>query len=75
MSNKKLFGIVFLILSYCEFGNFAYSKASLPNVPLGNNSNKSSIGNEDKNLDNKIVFNGKSTRYFCPDKNVKLAYF
>ncbi|MEP1449224.1 MAG: hypothetical protein ABJK37_24180 [Paraglaciecola sp.] len=28
MSNKKLFWIIFIILSCCEFGQIAYSKSS-----------------------------------------------
>jgi hypothetical protein len=66
MSKKKLFGIMFLILSYCEFGNFVYSKASSPNVQINSYKSMSPICCEDKNLDKKIVFNGKSTSYFLP---------
>lgn len=66
MSKKKWFGIIFLILSYCEFGNFVYSKASSTNVQIISHGSMSPICCEDKNLDKKVVFNGKSTSYFLP---------
>jgi hypothetical protein len=51
MSKKKWFGIIFLILSYCEFGNFVYSKASSTNVQIISHGSMSPICCEDKNLD------------------------
>jgi hypothetical protein len=66
MSNKKAFWIAFIILSCCEFGQFAYSKNTSASVKA---SKPFSIGlhcYEDKALESGSVFNGISTSYLLP---------
>lgn len=66
MSNKKLFWIVFFILSCCEFAQVAYSK----NIPVGNQEIKANgtamQDQKEKASIDQQVFKGKSSSYSLP---------
>jgi hypothetical protein len=66
MSNKKNFWIVFIILSCCEFGQFAYSKHTSTNVKATKPSRIDLDCNEYKVLKSELVFNGISSSYLLP---------
>ena len=55
MSNKKWFGVVFLILSCCEFGQFVYSKTISTGAQTNKPGSPDSYCCEDKTLDNESV--------------------
>jgi hypothetical protein len=66
MSNKKLFGIVFFILSCCEFGQFAYSKNISVSAQPTKFSNAGVYCYEEQTLSSDLAFKGKSSSYSLP---------
>jgi hypothetical protein len=66
MSNKKLFGIAFFILSCCEFGQFAYSKNISVSAQQTTFSNTGLYCYEEQTLGSDWVLTGKSSSYLLP---------
>ena len=66
MANKKLFWIVFFILSCCEFGQFVYSKTTAVNAPQDKSYHSVLHSREQQALSNELVFNAKSTNNLLP---------
>lgn len=66
MSNKKLFWIAFFTLSFCEFGQFAYSKNTLTTSDQANLSNEAMVCLRTHALDSKFESNEKLVSYSLP---------
>ena len=58
MSNKKLFWIAFFTLSFCEFGQFAYSKNTLATSSQANLSSEAMVCDKIHTLENEFESNG-----------------
>ena len=75
MCEKKVACGRILILSSCEFQQFAYSKACLTNMQVGSHGNVSSICYEYKDLGNNFISNEKIPVIYYLDKTFECDCF
>ncbi|WP_293745692.1 hypothetical protein [uncultured Paraglaciecola sp.] len=66
MSNKKIFWIAFFTLSFCEFGQFAYSKNTLATSSEANLSSEILVCDKTHTLVNDIDSNAELISYSLP---------
>ena len=66
MSNKKIFWIAFFILSFCEFGQFAYSKNTTQTIEEVKLRNDGETCSENHTLSNEHATKKELLSYSLP---------